>query len=125
MYKRQVFTNVDTSLAATENSIMKSYANLVDDKQLKERFLNIFLDELQLVKDHMTVLLRRSFKERRRNHFYSNQLRSLMMEALHEEQISLLKKWRAEKESGESSDKTQRDLLLTINAIAGANRNTG
>ena len=48
-----------------------------------------------------------------------------MMEALHTEQISLLKKWRAEKESGKASEKTQRELLLTINAIAGANRNTG
>ena len=124
-FLRYVFTNVDTSLAATERSIMKAYSDLVEDKELKERFLTIFLDELQLVKDHMYVLLRRSFKERRRNHYYSNQLRSLMMEVLHLEQISLLKKWRAEKESGQPSDKTQRELLLTINAIAGANRNTG
>ena len=124
-FLRYVFTNVDTSLAATDETIMKTYAKLVEDKELREKFQTIFLDELQLAKDHMGLLLKRSFRERRRSHYYSNQLRSLMMEALHSEQISLLKKWRAEKEAGQPSEKTQRDLLLTINAIAGANRNTG
>ena len=124
-FLRYVFTNVDTSLAATDPTIMEEYAALVQEKDIRERFLDIFLTELNLVKEHMGVLLRRPFKERRKNHYYSNQLRSLLMEDLHHEQINLLKKWRKEKENGGSSEKTQVELLLTINAIAGANRNTG
>ena len=124
-FLRYVFTNVDTSLAATDPAIMEAYAELVEDGKVRQKFLDIFLKELNLVQDHMSILLRRTFKERRRHHYYSNKLRSLLMEPLHQEQISLLKKWRKEKEKGQASAKTQRDLLLTINAIAGANRNTG
>lgn len=124
-FLRYVFTNVDTSLAATDPEIMADYAALVKEEDIRERFLNIFLNELNLVKEFMGVLLVRPFKERRKNHYYSNQLRSLLMESLHQEQICLLKKWRNEKENGGSPEKTQVELLLTINAIAGANRNTG
>ncbi len=124
-FLRYVFTNVDTSLAATDERIMEAYASLVEDASLRQQFLNIFHDELELAKKHMGVLLERSFKERRMNHFYSNQLRAVLMETLHLEQIDLLKKWRDEKNKGTPSEKTQIELLLTINALASANRNTG
>ncbi len=124
-FLRYVFTNVDTSLAATDPSIMEAYAQLVEDKKLRQRFLSIFLEELDLAQKHMSFLLRRSFQERRKNHYYSNQLRAVLMESLHYEQIALLKKWRAQKENGQPSEQIQIELLLTINAIAGANRNTG
>ena len=124
-FLRYVFTNVDTSLAATDPVMMEAYADLVEDKSLRQKFLTIFLDELNLVTNHLSLLFGRRFEERRRNHFYSNQLRSLLMETLHLEQISLLKKWREEKKDEKPSDSTQVELLLTINAIAGANRNTG
>jgi phosphoenolpyruvate carboxylase len=124
-FLRYVFTNVDTSLAATDPATMESYAALVEDEALRKRFLNIFQDELELVKTHLSELFVRSFKERRRHHHFSNQLRSVLMETLHYEQICLLKKWRKEKAAGKVSKKTQIELLLTINAIASANRNTG
>ena len=124
-FLRYVFTNVDTSIAATDPDTMVAYSELVEDKQVREHFLGTFTEELQLLKDHMGILLRRSFKERRKNHYYSNQLRSILMDPLHQEQINLLRKWRKEKENGSSDEKTQMELLLTVNAIAGANRNTG
>ena len=124
-FLRYVFTNVDTSLAATDPAIMELYAALVEDEALRKRFLNVFQDELELVKTHLSELFVRSFKERRRHHHFSNQLRSVLMETLHYEQICLLKKWRKEKTKGQVSKKTQMELLLTINAIASANRNTG
>ena len=47
------------------------------------------------------------------------------MHPIHAKQIHLLKSWRKEKsESRESSD-LQTELMLTINALAGALRNTG
>ncbi len=124
-FLRYVFTNVDTSLAATDPDTMRAYAELVKDESLRKRFLGIFLDELELVKTHLSTLFGRSFEERRKNHYHSNQLRSVLMEILHQEQICLLDKWRKEKEQGQVSEKTQMELLLSINAIAGANRNTG
>jgi phosphoenolpyruvate carboxylase len=54
-------------------------------------------------------------------------LRASILDHLHLKQISLLKKWRAEKDAAGATegDETLQSLLLTINAIAGALRNTG
>ncbi len=123
---RYVLTNVDTSLAATDNDVIASYANLVEDEALREKFLTKFLDELELTKDHLNHLLERSLEERRKNHFYSNQLRSSMMKKLHENQVRLLADWRKQKkEDNPDIGPTQTSLMLTINALAGAMRNTG
>ena len=123
---RYVLTNVDTSLAASDNEVIASYANLVEDEALKHKFLRMFLDELQLTKDHLNHLLERSLEERRKNHYYSNQLRSSMMKKLHENQVRLLAEWRKKrKEEDPDIGSTQTSLMLTINALAGAMRNTG
>ncbi len=123
---RYVFTNVDTSLAATDENIMKEYASLVQDKKLRDQFLNIFLDELKLTREMLMDLLEVGIDKRRKNHYYSNQLRASMMIYIHKLQVKLLRKWRLEKETNESeADNTIKQLLLTINGIAGAMRNTG
>ncbi len=123
---RYVFTNIDTSLASTDEEMMESYAELVEDVDLRKKFLDRFLNELELTKRHVQELLGKSFKDRRRNHYYSNRLRSSLMHPLHHKQIALLKKWRAEKENNSSeSEEIQVKLMLTINALAGAMRNTG
>ncbi|MDH5610340.1 MAG: phosphoenolpyruvate carboxylase, partial [Cyclobacteriaceae bacterium] len=123
---RYVFTNIDTSLAATDETIIRAYADLVTDVELKERFLGLFLNELHLTQEYMRELLGREIKERRINHYYSNQLRASLMKPLHDMQVHLLKKWRGEKEVGSpQAQKTQTELMLTINALASAMRNTG
>ncbi len=125
-FLRYVFTNVDTSIAATDERIMAMYASLVKEEEVRDKFLNLFLHELNLVKSHLINLLGIDIKQRRKNHFYSNVLRASVMDHLHEKQVLLLKKWREEKsENNAESEKTQIELMLTINAIASANRNTG
>ena len=119
-FLRYVFTNVDTSLAATDEAIMKFYANLVTDEKVKQTFLNAFLSELQLIRTNLQELLEKSFQERRSSHYYSNRLRESVMGELHAMQVSLLKKWRAEK-----TDHTQLELMLTVNALASASGGTG
>ncbi len=124
---RYVFTNVDTSLAATDSFIMAKYAKLVQDKKLMNKYLTLFETELKDSRDVMQALLDRTFEERRIQHYYSNVLRTSILTNLHLKQIDLLKKWRDEKALGktEAADATLMVLLLTINAIAGALRNTG
>ena len=119
-FLRYVFTNVDTSLAATDETIMELYASLVPDEEVRQNFLQEFLSELQLIRSHLHELLGRPFEERRTNHHYSSMLRANVMRELHQMQVALLKKWRAEK-----ADKTQVELLLTINALASASGSTG
>lgn len=124
---RYVFTNVDTSLAATDASIMQRYAKLVQDKKLMTKYFGMFEHELAETRNIMLALLGKTFEERRPQHYYSNVLRASILTNLHLKQIDLLKQWRNEKAQGDhqAADTTLMVLLLTINAIAGALRNTG
>lgn len=124
---RYVLTNVDTSLASTDQSIMAEYASLVTDEAVRTKFLDIFTTELKKTSDSLEDLLGRPMKERRKNHYYSSLLRASLMDSLHKTQVSLLRKWRQEKDTGHSdkNDATLTHLLVTINAIASAMRNTG
>ena len=123
-FVRYVFTNVDTSLNATNEEIMKLYAELVVDKKIKEKFMGLFLDELHLAQSNLNALLDEDIAVRRKNHFYSTELRSTMMKPLHLKQISLLITWRATSDTKEK-ESLLLQLLTTINALAGAMRNTG
>ncbi len=124
---RYVFTNVDTSLAATDENIMKEYAKLVGDTSLMKNYFDIFRKELITTRELLNKILEKPFEERRIQHYYSNVLRASILDHLHMKQVDLLKTWRKEKGNGESqpSEKSLLSLLLSINAIAGALRNTG
>ncbi|MCG8310305.1 MAG: phosphoenolpyruvate carboxylase [Cytophagales bacterium] len=122
---RYVFTNIDTSLAASDVGIMKEYAKLVEDKVLIDKYFNVFKEELISTRESLNKILGKPIEERRVQHFYSNVLRASILDHLHLKQVSLLKKWRAEKELDQKAEETLLSLLLTINAIAGALRNTG
>jgi len=123
---RYVFTNVDTSLAATDENIFKLYIDLVVDQTLREKFSKIFMEELALTRRHLETLLNRPIEERRKGHHFSNLLRASLMRPLHEKQVELLRTLRAQKAAGEPIDEAvQTELLMTINALSGAMRNTG
>ncbi len=124
---RYVLTNVDTSLAATDEGIMTKYASLVTDQKIRDKFLNLFLAELKLTREALHDLLGKDISERRVSHYYSNKLRASLLQHLHDRQVALLKTWRAVKDQNdaEKNERTLLDLLITINAIAGAMRNTG
>ncbi|WP_456459539.1 phosphoenolpyruvate carboxylase [Reichenbachiella sp.] len=122
---RYVLTNVDTSLAATDESVIEAYAELVEDDKVKKEFSEMFLSELQLTRELLLDLLGEEIQVRRVNHYFSNHLRSPLMAHLHDKQIDLLKQWRKDKANGKDVSAMQRELMLTINAIASAMRNTG
>ena len=124
---RYVFTNIDTSLASSDHRIMHEYAKLVEDTQLSHTYYKILENELICTRDLLMELLEKSIETRRYQHFYSNVLRASILDHLHLKQVTLLKKWRVEKAltTYQESNQTLLNLLLTINAIAGALRSTG
>ncbi|MFN8437718.1 MAG: phosphoenolpyruvate carboxylase [Cytophagales bacterium] len=125
---RYVFTNVDTSLAATDETIFEKYAELVEDEDVRMAILTKIKSELEKTKRMISLIFNKPFDERRSHHFYSNQLRADSLKDLHFAQLNLLKKWREAKAKNPESDESKSlliQLLLTVNAIAGALRITG
>ena len=126
-FVRYVLTNVDTSLAAADENVLTAYAELVADEAIREKFLTMFLDELKRTREILQDLLEQPIEARREQHYYSNVLRTSLLTVLHKRQITLLKEWR-ETKNGDDSGETERKLLhllMSINAISGALRNTG
>jgi phosphoenolpyruvate carboxylase len=126
-FVRYVLTNIDTSLAATDEKIMELYSGLVEDEKVKNEILGLLLTELDLTRQTMLELLGSSSKERRKNHYYSTQLRAEALLPLHRQQVNLLKQWRKAQKSDNSGnhDFLLHNLLRSINAIANAMGTTG
>ena len=125
-FVRYVLTNLDSSLAATDEAIMSKYAALVENDHTRERIMNKILQELEIIRTVLAELLGRPIHERRKNHYFSTLLRAEALNNLHEAQIELLRKWRAKKKH-ELSDQDQYlfALLQCVNAIANALGSTG
>ncbi|MGW8315766.1 MAG: phosphoenolpyruvate carboxylase [Bacteroidales bacterium] len=126
-FARYVLTNIDTSLAATDEGIMKMYAGLVEERQVREDILSMLLKELHLTREAMLDLLGSDISKRRVNHHYSTRLRADALIHLHREQVSLLRTWRKEISNGqtEEAEKVLQNLLRSVNAIANAMGTTG
>ncbi len=124
-FVRYVLTNVDTSLAATDENIMQNYAELVTDLRVRESIMTLILNELEKTRTHLADLLGRPMHERRKNHYFSTKLRAEALTHLHINQIELLKTWRAQREQGTESEATVMELLHSISAIASALQTTG
>ena len=126
-FVRYVLTNVDTSLAATDEEIMSMYAGLVGETQVRDDILGMLLEELALTREMMLDLLDTPISQRRVNHHLSTRLRAEALLPLHQEQVHLLGLWREAQKKGEDSRAGQllQDLLLSVNAIASAMGTTG
>jgi phosphoenolpyruvate carboxylase len=124
---RYVLTNVDTSLSATDEEIMRLYASLVPDEALREKFLEVFLAELKLARENLMRLLERGIEMRRKSHHYSTVLRHSLMIDLHKKQVALLKEWREAHAAGQedAANDLLMELLTTVNAIASGLGQTG
>lgn len=126
-YVRYILTNVDSGLAATDPEIIRQYASLVEEEQIRNTILPMILNEYSLAKNLLAELLVRPFKERRVNHYYSTQLRAVALDLMHQVQVNALKRWRSHKELDNASagDQGNMVLLKSINAVANALGSTG
>ncbi|MDR3652047.1 MAG: phosphoenolpyruvate carboxylase [Paludibacter sp.] len=124
---RYVLTNVDSSLASSDEVIFRKYAQLAQDIPQSSEFVTLMTDELLRTRRMIDIILDIPISERRENHYYSTLLRAEAMEPLHEHQIDLLKTWRRYSEEGNQAeaDRVLFELLRCINAIAGAIGFTG
>lgn len=125
---RYVLTNVDTSVAATDDMVFNWYANLVDDKKVKSDILDLITEELAKTRKMLAMVFVAPISERRAQHVYSNKLRSIPLYDLHKTQIAALKKWRKLKQTNPDAHEAEElltYLLMTVNGISSGLRMTG
>lgn len=124
---RYVLTNVDSSLASSDEEIFKEYAQLASEVPHSKEILSQLLKEFTLTRQMIDSILNKPISERRKNHYYSTLLRADAMRPLHQHQVKLLAQWRKLNDDKDSAqaDKILFELLRCINAIAGAIGFTG
>lgn len=120
-------SNVATSATAVDVVVMQQYADLVEDKVLRNRIMGFIENELTLTRDMMQRLYGGPLMEQRPNVQRMIELRSDGLRILHRQQIELLKTWRAYMKMGETAQAESMTprLLLTVNAIASGLGTTG
>ena len=126
-FVRYVLTNVDTSLASSDEPVFKKYASLAAETPGSSEFLKIMSEELVRTRQMIDDILQIPLVLRRENHYYSTMLRAEAMAPLHEYQVILLRQWRQLSSGGNTidSNKVLFELLRSVNAIAGAIGFTG
>ena len=120
-----VLTNIETSLSSADPDIMKAYAAMVPDTEIRERFMDRILEEFELTKTSMNRLFGSDQKIRRPRLEKTVQPRNSALEPLHYEQIRLLQVLRAGESTPAEETQTIGRLLLTINGISSGLRTTG
>jgi len=126
-FVRYVLYNVETSHASADLDIMNMYAQLVPDETVRAEQYGIIADEFKKTKRMIDRFFGVEREKRRPRLSKTLDMRAAGLLKLHACQIELLKNWRglSEEEQAAASDTLLPTLLLSINAIAGAERTTG
>jgi phosphoenolpyruvate carboxylase len=127
-FLRYVLTNVETNLASADLSIMKDYAGLVRQPELRKSFYGEISSEYLRARKMLDLIFGGKTVEQRRPRMLKTLgLRDAPLRVLHRQQVELLHRWRQlrEKDRQKEANAMLPDLLLSINAIASGLRTTG
>ena len=114
--------NVELGMAKADFSIARLYARLVEDAALRERVLNLIVEEFERTKRVVLELTgQTTLLEKNPVLARSIRLRNPYVDPLSLIQVDLLRRKRA----GEDNDNLNYALAATINGIAAGLRNTG
>jgi phosphoenolpyruvate carboxylase len=124
---RFVLTNAETNLASAERTLMQLYASLCPDEQRITSVFNRIIEEFDLAELMLREVLGDQSALRRPRFTMTLQIRADALLALHTQQVTLLRDWRAASSADDkkSADRFFVDLLVCINAIASGLRTTG
>ena len=106
---------------------MTQYSSLVEDESLRDRFMKIIVAEFNRTRELLTDLYDGDILKRRPRMAKTLEIREAPLKVLHQQQVSLLREWRQQIQSGgeaEAEGLLPR-MLLSINAIAAGLRTTG
>jgi phosphoenolpyruvate carboxylase len=126
-FLKYLLTNIEASVYSSDTSIMKMYAELIEDKKVRDDFMPLLFEERDHARSLVQELLGSDIASRRP--FFTNTVskRNEALGNLHRQQIKMLKEWRSLIKTGkqEDSEALLQDILLTISAIASGLKTTG
>jgi phosphoenolpyruvate carboxylase len=122
-----ILSNAATSIAAVDLEVVHSYAAMVEDNTIRERFMSLILTEYERTRQMLESLYGGPLSQRRPNMHGLMQIRREGLRALHTQQLDLLQQWRTLRQSGlnAEADALLPHLLLTVNALATGLGSTG
>jgi phosphoenolpyruvate carboxylase len=122
-----VLTNVESSIASTDLDLMRAYADLVEDEELRTRLFNQVWEEWTRTRAMLQELRGQPTAQRRPRMLRTLQLRAEPLRLLHHDQIRFLSRWRAARKEGREPEAEAMlpELFLSVNAIASGLRTTG
>jgi len=122
-----VIYNAETSLSSADLDMMEAYAGMVEDDSIRESVFGVIAGEYKRTQDMINTFFGRTREERRPRLIKTLEMRAKGLRRLHEHQITLLQQWRGylDSENMEAADDMFPSLLLSVNAIASAERTTG
>ena len=122
-----VLYNSETSLSSADLNMMERYASMVPNTTVRDDVFGVIAGEYKRTESMIDEFFGRSRENRRPRLVKTLAMRAEGLCRLHEHQIALLLQWRALNESGdqEAADEMFPSLLLSVNAIASAERTTG
>jgi phosphoenolpyruvate carboxylase len=122
-----VLTNVESSIASTDLDLMRAYAGLVENEEVRDGIFNMIWEEWTRTRAMLQELRGQPTAQRRPRMLKTLQLRAEALRLLHMDQIRLLRRWRAARKEGREAEAEAMlpELLLSVNAIASGLRTTG
>ena len=130
MYQRwpffqAVLINSELALSKTDMYIAEKYADLVEDKELRERiFGQIKSEHRRTIRAILSISGKKKLLADQKTLHNSIKLRNPYVDPLHHLQIHLLKQWRKEK-NAKKKVALREVLALAVNGIAYGMKNTG
>lgn len=116
---RYVLTGAETNLVSADLEIMRKYASLVKEEEIRDRFMERIESEYRMAQAQLAKVFGGSVEERRPRFAKTLHLRDKPLQILHQQQVELLREWR------ERGGEIPRSLVFSISAVASGLRTTG
>jgi phosphoenolpyruvate carboxylase len=117
---------VETSLLNSDTSVMKAFAELVEETEVRDSLMELLLKDYHGGLQQISSLFGQAVADRRQSQLQNIELRSGGLDQLHRLQLKYLKEWRNCKETApEEAEPILKKLLLLTNGIAGGLKSTG
>ncbi len=124
---RYMVTSIASTIAGADIDVMRMYAALVENPDIRERFMALIEAEFERTHRMLEAIFGGPLAEQRPRMHSMLVLRREGLQPLHKQQIETLRQWRALRGSTDSrlEEELESQLLLTLSAIASGLGATG